>query len=374
MSASLAGQDVLSAELRIPRLGAWHANVESDGDTALSGSVELDLDGSKWQGTILPGQSGVSAGRVRSWVVGGKGGLQKELAPRHYHDVSLGTVVGDILRESGESLAPGSETSRKLSAWQRLKGPAAHSLVKLVDHAGLAWRVLGDGKIWIGTETWPAVEPNAEVLDEDWMMGTQNIAPADDFADVAALLPGTTFGGHRIEQVVHHYEPRSIRTILHFSQASTAMAAVLGSVRRLIEYQGLYRAKVVAQNADGTLQLSPEDQRLAGSGLDKVRIRHGLPGYKVKVPSGTYVRVGFDGGDPEKPFAALWDEGDVTEVAFDGGTRPVARVGDSVTLFFSPGTPVPFTGIYLGNSISGALTLTSPAYGVIGTGNPKGLF
>jgi hypothetical protein len=88
-------------------------------------------------------------------------------------------------------------------------------------------------------------------------------------------------------------------------------------------YLGTYTAKVVRQAGDGTLDLLPEDSRLRGTGLQSVPILHGLPGCVVRVPNGERVLLAFDGGDPSKPYASLWHEGQVTSIEL-GGTLKVA--------------------------------------------------
>lgn len=92
---------------------------------------------------------------------------------------------------------------------------------------------------------------------------------------------------------------------------------VLGSIPQL-DFLALYTATVKAQNADLTLELVPDDSRIPS--LSKVSIRHGIPGMTVKVSPNARVLLGFDGGNPSKPYAALWESGSVTELVLDGTT------------------------------------------------------
>jgi hypothetical protein len=67
------------------------------------------------------------------------------------------------------------------------------------------------------------------------------------------------------------------------------------------------------------------------------------------------VLLGFEGGDPQVPVATLWEKGSVTEMTIDastdikvnGGSKAVARKGDSVHAGFLSGKaekiPVVFT-------------------------------
>jgi hypothetical protein len=107
-------------------------------------------------------------------------------------------------------------------------------------------------------------------------------------------------------------------------------ALVEAIIGRRLDYHALYPCTVMRQAADGTLDLLPDDARIRGSGCQGVRIRHGLPGFECTVPVSTRVLLGFEAGDPKRPYAALWDVGNVTEVVFDSGTKEVGRVDDAV--------------------------------------------
>lgn len=100
----------------------------------------------------------------------------------------------------------------------------------------------------------------------------------------------------------------------------------------------LYPASVVVQNADGTLDLLPEDEAIRGGGLQGIPIRHGLPGVTVQVGAGQRVRVGFDGADRRAPYAALWDTAGTAKV----GSLLVVQNAQSMALlppqWFAAGT------------------------------------
>jgi hypothetical protein len=131
-------------------------------------------------------------------------------------------------------------------------------------------------------------------------------------------------------------------------------------------YHKLYPCTVEAQAADGTLDLTPDDESVRGTGTQSVQIRHGLPGVTVKVKKGARLLLGFEAGNPERPFASLWEPGAIEEISIDGGDKPVAREGDAVTCFWPPSVPV--TGTLGGVPFAGTMTITSPAPGIIDTG------
>lgn len=112
---------------------------------------------------------------------------------------------------------------------------------------------------------------------------------------------------------------------------SRALERFVRKVTKWLPFARMFPARVVAQAANaGAIDVLPDDQEIRGTGFQGIKIRHGLPGWKAKVPAGTKVRLCFDAADPSRPFAALWDEGAVTELAFDGGTKAIARVDDTV--------------------------------------------
>lgn len=100
-------------------------------------------------------------------------------------------------------------------------------------------------------------------------------------------------------------------------------------VERLLvptRFHRLYPGRVVSQTGN-VVDVVLDDPTMV---VPPVVLRHGLPGWHVEVPAGTRVMVGFDNGDPSKPFAALWEPTtDATMNRHNGGTRRVARVDDT---------------------------------------------
>jgi hypothetical protein len=98
------------------------------------------------------------------------------------------------------------------------------------------------------------------------------------------------------------------------------------------ELAGLRGAKLIRQLVDGTFETRLDDAKIPGD--TKVPYLVGLPGWKVKVPPGVRGAVAFLHGDrsiPAIPHVVGFDAGgDVTELAFDGGTAPIAKVGSTV--------------------------------------------
>lgn len=103
-----------------------------------------------------------------------------------------------------------------------------------------------------------------------------------------------------------------------------------------LDYLARYPSTVVAQDADGSLQLKPDDARLPG--LTGIPIWPGLPGVSMTVPVGARVLLAFAAGDPAMPIAEMWGSGTPLTLVFDASTsikfgdnalQGVARLGDT---------------------------------------------
>lgn len=108
-------------------------------------------------------------------------------------------------------------------------------------------------------------------------------------------------------------------------RVKTYLARVIDGVMRRVDWYAWYPARVLAQGSDGLLELKPDNPRIPG--LSKVPLRLGLPGTRVNVLSGARVLVGFEGGEPSRPVAALWERPSCAEIALD----------PSLTLFLGDG-------------------------------------
>lgn len=112
-----------------------------------------------------------------------------------------------------------------------------------------------------------------------------------------------------------------------------------------IDYYAFYKCKVVSQSADGTkVDLVPEDSRIPN--LSSIPLRLGLPGAVSKFVPGAFVMLGWEGGDPRKPYAEAFNGGETvleltlkgTQIKIEGttvtlanGVLAVARQTDTVT-------------------------------------------
>jgi hypothetical protein len=337
------GANVISGTIALPRIGMWSADLVVDSTTAIAGAVTIaPPDGTRpLVGTTV--HSGLFEDRVEMRVVGGAGRMGFPVEPRYYRGVPLRLPLGDLLREAGERLSPSSSAQvldTLLQKWTREGSSTGRALNHLTDAVGASWRVLQDGTLWVGTETWPSIEVVHDLISEH--TSENRVEIATESID-AALVPGTVFLGRRVSYVEHRVAPDSMRTMVWFEASGSVtdriksvFEAFINQIMRRIDYLAGYRARVVSQAADGTLELQPDDTRLPG--MTGVPIRYGVPGAKATITAGTYLWIQFEHGDPQRPVATHWESGSTTEVSLDStaiklgtaATRGIARQSDTV--------------------------------------------
>ena len=103
-----------------------------------------------------------------------------------------------------------------------------------------------------------------------------------------------------------------------YDRVKTYLKRVIDTVTKRMDFMALYPCKVVSQNGDNTLELTPDNPALPSH--SRVPLRLGIPGATAKVQAGSRVLLGFEGGDPRAPIATLWGTSTVTEL--DIGNNP----------------------------------------------------
>lgn len=357
--ATGAAHDILDGDLVLPRLGVWTARAEIDADAAIAPGTDATIalardDGgapARFVGRVV--ESSVWQGRAHVVIAGGRAGLAgrlaAELPPRSYvaapQPVPVVEIVRDICTEAGETLAPAAEAALAtlvVPRWFRAAGTGAAALRELAAVVP-AWRVLGDGTVWAGAETWPAAAAAATrglyQTRDDGLTLTLDVAP-----EAAELVPGTVVLERPIVEVRYTFGG-AFRAVLTYGAEAFAelYRATVAAARPHPVYGQAHAATVRAQHADGTLDL--EVDTAAVGAITHVPLRLGLLGARVVVPEGERVRLAFENGDPSRPFAAGLD-------ADPSADRGVARRGDRVAirlsyagpgalLWYPPGTPPP---------------------------------
>lgn len=200
---TLNGRPVLRGTITVPLGGRWVADLAVDAPEGIAGAVELEVGGVRWRGTVHRG--GVDEDVWQGRVVGGAGGLDRPVLARAWDGLqpARGLLV-ELLSEVGEVLSgtSGDAVNVNLARWTRLDMPAHHALADLVRAVGARWRVLFDGSVWVGVETWPEFvlpeDARAELLSTDSRTGTSTYALPG-----AYVQPGRVFEGRRVGSVAY---------------------------------------------------------------------------------------------------------------------------------------------------------------------------
>ena len=214
MSASVNGKSILGGIVDMPAAGAWVARLRVDASEELPAgarAITVDVGGQTLIGTIA--RQGEYAGSLEVRIVAGSGGigsgtLGKTVAAKAYKQVPARIVAADILTAAGETLSAtvsAAVLAQSLPFWHRHGGTAASAWGRLMRALGVSWRVLADGSVWFGVETWPTASLAADELER--VEGRGFVVYSPD----APILPATTVAGRRLGAVVYTFTDASVR-------------------------------------------------------------------------------------------------------------------------------------------------------------------
>lgn len=223
---SFTGGAVLGATIQIPRSGIWHADLVLPAvrGATLPTSGRLFFGSQIFTGTVT--QSGIDAkGQIRLRLIGGKAKYNTVVAPKGYRSIPAGIVLRDIVADCGEtgiaSTADQSLLSTQLNAWSRFSMKASRAIHNVLQSLpnNPVWRVLSDGTLWIGYESWTEVTlPDATIIETIPERNRITIASNDPL-----ILPGNSFKftltnqstqTAKISYVQHDVGPSMVRTTL----------------------------------------------------------------------------------------------------------------------------------------------------------------
>lgn len=205
---------VTGGQVLLPRTGVWVADLKVDTTESLPDRVTMDLGKVELPAAVHKAEliSGITEVRL----VGGAGGLGDTARPKHYHRPLVRHVLVDLLRDAGESLSPASSrevVSKSLEAWTTLALPTGSMLAALclVVGNGANWRILADGTVWMGVETWPDSQVESRSIHSDGANAASIVG-----TDIPGLWPGTLLDGRRVDYVQH--DLNTDRTTVLFAQ------------------------------------------------------------------------------------------------------------------------------------------------------------
>ena len=109
-----------------------------------------------------------------------------------------------------------------------------------------------------------------------------------------------------------------------------AAARAISGLDPMVPYRYLYRAQVIAQSASNLDQVDVRPDDPSVPEMAGVPLRHGIPGVQVQVRAGCHVVVGWANGQPDAPFAALWEPGaDVVRLILSGTSIEIGGTGEA---------------------------------------------
>jgi hypothetical protein len=237
----------------------------------------------------------------------------------------------------------------------------------LLDALGATWRVLDDGSVWVGGDAWPDSGWAHQTLASDEALARQLLA-----GEAATLRPGTTLDGRRVTTCSYVFTDQGVRVEAELGKADRLAAAVATMVRgemRGVDYLAMYPGRILAQSADLLAVDIACDSKTVGGHRD-IPLRIGIPGTKVKLTTGAggaRAMLGWENGDPQRPFVALFESGGLeeirisaTKVVLADGDRPVACVGDIVQVTLAIPAPVSATLTAVGQILQGQAKVLAP--------------
>ncbi len=352
--------NVLSGAITASLTGVWIADLvidQPDGtgfDAGTSVTIKAE-DGYELKGTVDPDRTGDFLEAVHVRILGGAGGMSKNVSKKAYNSpgATMRDVLNGIAADAGETLSSDIDSSllsTDLSAWNTFEVGASQALVSLlkVVAPNADWRIQADGKLWCGDETWPSSSPDYEVLNHDPALAIYTLGVASP-----SIMPGVDVDGvGKVARVEHSIDANRIRTHIWTDMPNSergmyeAIASIVRQEIAGIDYFTLYDAKIVSQSSDGTtVDLQPGDMRLPG--MSKVPLRNGVAATVCKVSPGTFVRIGWDRGNPSMPYACLWQGGEtLSSMAIGSNTDGIVTKKDLQFLYFAinAAAPVPNDG------------------------------
>lgn len=334
---------VIRGDIMRPLVGVWTADLVVDASSGFDAGTPVTItseNGYELKGIVDPQRGAEFLDAMHVRVLGGMGGMLEDATARNY--VQPGAYVRDVVNglvsDAGETLSTTTSTTflaSNLAAWSVLGGNSvARNLRALLDIAAptASWRILADGTLWIGVESWPAASATYDVLYQD---------PADKSfhigSDSPFIVPGTNLDGvgnvARVNDTIADGKMRSRVWIdipgtdrgINYATQQMARQALAG-----VDYYAMYACQVVSQSADFTTAdvqpIGARNQALLG-GLQRVPVRVAT-GIKVQMAPGSTVLLGWDGGNPEGPYVACGLSGDTATSIQLAGSDPVITKAD----------------------------------------------
>lgn len=295
-------------------------------------------DGPTYEMTVE--RVGPRGGFASAHLVGGSGGLSREIGPKWYRDIPVNTVVREILEECGEQ-AGEIDLPGTLPSWLRPAGPAHEALrAVMMRYPDRVWHMDPDGTVHAGAPTWPEYPDPVAIEEEDAASGLFRVAmtPSLKAGDHVTLTRGEEEIGKRVTRVTHsigtvHSYPKPqvrLRTLVHTGDGHdlgvSGLEAVVQRGTRWTDYCALYPCEVLRDHGDHTLDLRPEHPLMPE--LTRVRLVLPAPGSRVKLRKGATVLLSFQAGDPARPVVLHYGDGTLERLELKTGLGQTVVIDD----------------------------------------------
>lgn len=330
MSATLQlnGLDAISIRFLFSWRGVWIADVEYNSDTIpalpTSGPALLTVGTTIVKGALDPRGTGTFASRCTARVVGGGGGWDKPVAPKHFNDPS-GALISSLVYSTTGILVGEVVTDPTPKSFGKDFGRSA----------GAASRVFGDNDWFVDPITgvtfvasWPSLPLDPTATIANYEASEKRVTIHSD----SLVLPGTLITDSRfntltpliardVEQTFN--AEGSTAEVWCAEQPTSRLAEMFTvAVREMAQtaYLESYRYRFVLPVGSKQLAL----QSISGKGPDLNPIDQwtGLSGAQAKILPGTEIIVGFAEKDPKQPYLISYSPLNTpTEIDLAGGAN-----------------------------------------------------
>lgn len=370
---TIADQPITRGEIRIWEQGDWFADIATNSDELLpvGSRVEIVAETLALSGAIVRGGITDAVGRYQvagrpEW--GSPLPARPSAAYRSANTVLRKTVLSDLARDVlGSQWASLVVMPPDMSLGQHYERPGTFGAVNILGRDalelfGVPWYVRADGITVFADRPTGNVTTEERILVEyrNDTIGYRVV----NCEDPGSFVPGLTFEGETIGEVVFSLLPDDIKIHVWTRAASNAFAeAIRAWWRRLfprVELQGLYSYTTVGPSQSGKHDLRSTrsrhlpDVKLADSWL--------VPGFSAELAAGTRCLVAFADGDPSSPILVAVEPGAMPVASTLGATTSIGidaaavNLGGAVARVLRSGDTVELTG---------ALTLPGPNYVII---------
>ena len=205
------GRPVVAVFIAEPGRGRWLAQVQVQGVAELASACVLRCENGphEWHGSIAK-QSNYQ-GFTEATILGCPS-LESTVPAAGYKNTTSKIVAREAVEAAGGTLDPSSNAWASLPFWARKAATLADSLNALCVTTGETWRVMRDGRVFVGTPAYAESKTEGVETDRDMQLGCIHYV-----SDTPDLAPWLTVDGNKLHSVEH-----TISDSVHLARAFLA--------------------------------------------------------------------------------------------------------------------------------------------------------